>query len=244
MTFGDPGAWGASEPAGVLAGVLSAVLCGAAGLLVPALAARLPGPAYADLAAHPVRARTAATVSAVAGGLVGLALGWTWALPSVLVLVPVGVALAMVDLRTRLLPKVVVLPLTAVVVALVLLAAALERDPDALLRAGVGLVAARTVYWLLWRVRSTGLGFGDVRLAAPLGAALGQLGWGQLVVGVYAGFLVFGLPGLLLAAARRDRAMLRTAYPFGPAMLLGALVGVLVGEPVLAALLGDRLAAG
>ena len=86
------------------------------------------------------------------------------------------------------------LPLTALVVALVLLASALDRDPAALVRAGIGLVAARTVYWLLWRVRSTGLGFGDVRLAAPLGAALGQLGWGQLVVGLYAGFLVFGLP--------------------------------------------------
>jgi leader peptidase (prepilin peptidase)/N-methyltransferase len=240
MSVGDPGAGGTP----VLVGVLAGVLCGAAGLLVPALVARLTGPAYADLAARPARARTAATVSAVAGGLVGLALGWTWALPSVLVLVPVGVALAVVDLRTRLLPKVVVLPLTAVVVALALLAAALDRDLDALVRAGVGLVGGRTVYWLLWRVRSSGLGFGDVRLAAPLGAALGQLGWGQLVVGLYAGFVVFGLPGLLLALVRRDRAMLRTAYPFGPAMLLGALVGVLVGEPVLAALVGDGLAGG
>ncbi len=236
MTSGDPGAWGVA--------VLAAVLCGAAGLLVPALAARLPGPAYATLADRPVRARTTATRSALAGGLVGLALGWSWSLPAVLVLVPTGVGLAVVDLHTRLLPKVVVLPLTALVVALVLLAAALDRDPAALVRAGVGLVGARTAYWLMWRVRSTGLGFGDVRLAAPLGAALGQLGWGQLVVGLYAGFLVFGLPGLLLAVVRRDRAVLRTAYPFGPAMLLGALLGVLVGEPLLAALVGDRLASG
>lgn len=235
----DPGASGP-----VLVAVLSGVVCGAAGLLVPALVARLPRPAYADLADRPPRARTVVVVSVLAGALAGPAVGWSWALPSVLVLVPVGVALALVDLRTRLLPKVVVLPLTAVVVALVLLAAALDHDLGALVRAGVGLVGARTVYWLLWRVRSTGLGFGDVRLAAPLGAALGQLGWGQLLVGLYAGFLVFGLPGLVLALVRRDREMLRTAYPFGPAMLVGALVGVLVGEPVLGALLGDRLAAG
>ena len=45
MTSGDPGAW--------VAAVLAAALCGAGGLLVPALAGRLPGPAYAALAARP-----------------------------------------------------------------------------------------------------------------------------------------------------------------------------------------------
>ncbi len=214
----------------------AALLCGAAGLLVPGLVARLPGSAYDELSRRPGLGRTAVLFSALAGGLVGLVLGWVWALPVVLVVVPAGVALAVIDLHTRLLPKVVVLPLTGVVVALVALGALLEGEPDGLLRAGVGLLAARSFYWLLWRVRSSGMGFGDVRLAAPLGAALGYLGWSQLVVGLYAGFLVFGLPGLLLAVVRRDRAMLRTAYPFGPAMLTGALVGVLVGDPLLGSL--------
>ena len=46
------------------------------------------------------------------------------------------------------------------------------------------------------------------------------------MVGTYASFLLFGLPGLVVALARRDRSLLRTAYPFGPSMLVGAVVGV------------------
>jgi leader peptidase (prepilin peptidase) / N-methyltransferase len=81
------------------------------------------------------------------------------------------------------------------------------------------------------------MGFGDVRLAALLGLVLGRLGVAELVVGVYAGFLVFGLPGLLLALVRRDRALLRAAYPFGPFMVVGALIGVLTGPAVIDSLL-------
>ena len=96
---------------------------------------------------------------------------------------------------------------------------------------------ARSLFWLLWFIHSAGMGFGDVRLAALLGLALGHLGWAELLVGVYSGFLVFGLPGLLLAIVRRDRRLLRTAFPFGPFMVAGALVGVLTG-PWLAGYLG------
>ena len=98
-----------------------------------------------------------------------------------------------------------------------------------LVRALVGLVAARSIYWVLWFVHSAGMGFGDVRLAALLGLVLGRAGWAELVVGTYAPFLLFAVPGLLLALVRRDRSLLRAAYPFGPFMVLGALVGLVAG---------------
>jgi leader peptidase (prepilin peptidase) / N-methyltransferase len=79
------------------------------------------------------------------------------------------------------------------------------------------------------------MGFGDVRLAGVLGLALGLLGWGQLALGVYAGFLIGGVGGLVLSAARLVD---RRAYPFGPFMLLGALVGVLFGGEVVEVYLG------
>nr|WP_281380951.1 prepilin peptidase [Nocardioides panaciterrulae] len=134
-----------------------------------------------------------------------------------------------VDLRTRLLPKVVVLPMTWLAIALVGACAAVTGDGHALVRALVGMVAARSVFWVLWWVDSAGLGFGDVRLAALLGLELAWFGWAELAVGTYAAFLVFGVPGLLVALWRRDRRLLRTALPFGPAMLLGALVGLAAG---------------
>jgi leader peptidase (prepilin peptidase)/N-methyltransferase len=185
---------------------------------------------YAAIAALPGLAWKAALASGAAGALVGLALGWRWQLLPLLVLVPVGVALAVVDWRTRLLPTRVVAPTYVVVGGLAALAGALAGDAHDLVRALWGLVLARGLFWLLWLVYPRGMGFGDVRLAGVLGLALGLLGWGQLVLGVYAGFVLGGVGGLLLA---RARVVQRRAYPFGPFMLLGALVGVL-GGPVLA----------
>ena len=42
--------------------------------------------------------------------------------------------------------------------------------------------------------------------------------------------------GALWALVRRDRSLLRVAYPFGPFLLLGALLGVLLGDVVAVAL--------
>ena len=58
---------------------------------------------------------------------------------------------------------------------------------------------------MLWFVNPRGMGYGDVRLSGVLGLALGSLGWGELFVGLYSGFLIFALPGLLLALVRWDR---------------------------------------
>ncbi|QVT80367.1 hypothetical protein ENKNEFLB_02762 [Nocardioides aquaticus] len=230
-----------------------ALLGGAGGAAVPALVRRLPQPdpaslhlpegedpppTYAEVAAAPGLARRTAVVGALAAGLLAWSVGAEPALVGLVAVVPVAVALGAVDLRTRLLPKVLVLPATAWLVAVAAVAALLggPAETDALVRSLVALVAARTAYWLLWFVRSAGLGFGDVRLAAMVGAGLGQLGWAEVLVGLYAGFLVFGVPGALWALVRRDRSLLRAAYPFGPFLLLGALLGVLLGDVVAGAL--------
>jgi leader peptidase (prepilin peptidase)/N-methyltransferase len=62
-----------------------------------------------------------------------------------------------------------------------------------------------------------------------LGIALGYLGWSELLVGVYAGFILGGLGGGLLSLLR---IVDRKAYPFGPFMLVGAVLGVLFGPYV------------
>lgn len=223
-----------------LAAVVAGILCGLGGLLVPALIRRIPEsperdadrPSYADVAAAPGLRWRSPVLCLVAGAVVGWAVGWDRALVGLVPLVPVGVALAEVDLRTRLLPRLVVLPATGALLLLAGADAAVTGEPDRLVRGVLGLVVARSVYWVLWRIHSAGMGFGDVRLAGLLGLALGYLGWAELAVGTYAAFLVFGLPALVLALVRRDRGMLRTTYPFGPAMLVGALLGALLGPSV------------
>jgi leader peptidase (prepilin peptidase)/N-methyltransferase len=187
---------------------------------------------YDAIAALPrLRGKTALVSGAVAA-LVGARVGWDPALLVLMYLVPVGVALGLVDWRTRLLPTKVIAPSYAVVVALTLLAAlAGGGDWDSLVRAGWGWLLAGGTFFVLWFIYPRGMGYGDVRLSGLLGIALGYLGWAELLTGVYAGFLIGGVGGLLLSLLR---IVDRKAYPFGPFMLVGALVGVLVGPGVAA----------
>ena len=232
----------------LLAAVAAAAGCGAAGAVVPRLVRAVPEPAtseddpprptYADVGGPPGLWWRTALASAVVGAGAGAALGWDWWLAVLVPVVPVCVALAVIDWHTRLLPSRLVLPATGYLVVAGLAGWAVTGDHTDLLRAALGLLVARSVYWVLWFVHSAGMGFGDVRLAALLGFALGHVGWAEFVVGMYAGFLIFGLPGLLLAVLRRDRALLKVAHPFGPFMLLGGWLGLLTGPWLLALLVG------
>jgi len=241
-------------------GTLLGALVGAAvlGALVPAAIARLPEPApeqlpedeaddsalermlreegpkelYADLARRPWLRPSAVVLSGLSALLAAVRLGdqpVTWVAAA---LAPALVLLAIVDWRTRLLPRVVVLPTTGVLLALVVIEWVLTRDTAVLVRAIVAMVVARSLFWLLWFIRRAGMGFGDVRLAALLGLALGRLGWNVWLLGLYGGLLLFGVFGIGLMVVRRDRSTLRRAYPFGPFMVAGALLGILVGQSV------------
>jgi len=220
--------------------VLVSVACAGLGLLVPSLIAWIPEPdepdeakePYAEIAARPGLLWRAALTSGLAGWVVGAGVGLGWPLVHLVPLVPVGVALAIVDWRTRLLPTRVIAPSYAVAVVGVLVGWVATRDTDDLVRAGWGWLVAGGLYWLMWRIYPRGMGYGDVRLSGVLGIALGQLGWGPLLVGVYAGFLLGGIVGGLLSLLR---VVERKGYPFGPFMLVGALVGILWGEPILSA---------
>jgi leader peptidase (prepilin peptidase)/N-methyltransferase len=157
-------------------------------------------------------------------------------LPAALYLAAISIALAAIDLDTRRLPNAIVLPSYPVLALLLVLASALEADWWALARAGMGGAARWLLYFLVMLAKPGGMGFGDVKLAGLLGAALGWFGWGSLVVGAFSAFLLGGLfsVGLLLAG----RAGRKSAIPFGPWMLLGAWIGIFVGEPLWGAYLG------
>ena len=235
----------------VLAVALAALLAGLGGFLVPTLIARVPEPTpkpfqepaegvesvepeepkalYADIGTRRGLGWRSAIASALCGGLLGAATGLDWPLLWLVPLTPVAVALSVVDWHTRLLPRIVVLPVTLVAIVLVTAVGLATGEREALVRALVGMVAVRSFFWVLWRVRSAGMGFGDVRLAAIVGLVLGWVGWGALAIGVWVGFVIFSLPGLALAVVRRDRSLLRKPFPYGPFMLVGALAGLVWG---------------
>lgn len=198
---------------------------------LPAPDAPEPKEPYAVIArARGLRWRSS-LATAVVAGLIGGRVGWDPALAFLLFLAPVGVALAVVDWRTRLLPTKVIAPSYLVVAVLVALAAWQVGDWDPLVRALWGWLVAGGTFFVLWFLYPKGMGYGDVRLSGVLGLALGYLGWAELLTGVYAGFLLGGVGGLLLSTLR---IVDRKAYPFGPFMLAGALLGVLLGPGVAA----------
>src|SRR5690554_2496055 len=139
----------------------------------------------------------------------------------------ISIALTLMDLDTHKLPNKIVLP--AYIVGGVLLTAAslLAADYDSLIRAAIGMAAMFTAYFLMALVYPGGMGFGDVKLAGALGLFLAWLGWGQLLVGAFATFVLGGVFSIILLALRRVGR--KSGIPFGPWMLMGAWVGILLG---------------
>jgi leader peptidase (prepilin peptidase)/N-methyltransferase len=101
-------------------------------------------------------------------------------------------------------------------------------DYDRLLGAGIGLATMWLGYFLMALVYPGGMGFGDVKLAGVLGLFLGWLGWGPLIVGSFAAFLLGGAFAVVLLVSRRVSR--KGGIPFGPWMLLGAWVGIVAGD--------------
>ncbi|MDO7867404.1 prepilin peptidase [Nocardioides jiangxiensis] len=142
-------------------------------------------------------------------------------LPAYLAFVAGGVALALIDLDVRRLPDVIVLPLYVVLPVLL----AVDGDPHALLRAALGGALLGGVYLVIAVVARGAMGWGDVKLAAPVGAMLGYLSWGTLLAGGFGAFVIGAVVGVLLIVV--SGAGRKTAVPFGPFMLVGAAAAIL-----------------
>ncbi|MGY1741099.1 MULTISPECIES: prepilin peptidase [unclassified Blastococcus] len=213
-----------------LAGVVAGLGGLLAGVLVNRAAGRFPWPARPSWAAvlgpgrPAVRPPWVEVATAVLCALAALRPAPAWELPAFLVLAVASVLLAVIDLQHRLLPDRVVLPAVAGVAALLALAAAAEGTWPPLVRALLGAVVLFAAFLGMALLAPGQLGMGDVKLAALLGLPLGWLGWPALLLGVLAAFTAQAVGALVLLAARRIT--LRSALPFGPAMLLGALLAV------------------
>jgi len=84
------------------------------------------------------------------------------------------------------------------------------------------------IFFLLLNLISRGgMGMGDVKLAGVIGITLALAGWHHAIFGILLGFLVGGLFSLALLLSKR--AAIGTAIPFGPWMLLGAWIAIILG---------------
>ena len=152
-----------------------------------------------------------------AGSAVVLAFGFLGAL---------GVALSGIDIAVHRLPDKLTLPAYPVLIALLGIAAIAGHSGAALLRALLGGATLACLYLLLALLRPGQLGGGDVKLAGLIGLALGWLGWPVLILGAALAFAASAIVSLVLLAARQIS--LRDSICFGPFMLGGALIAILV----------------
>ena len=140
------------------------------------------------------------------------------------------IALALIDLDVKRLPNVIVLPSYPVLAALLAIAAGVHGDWSALARAAIGGAVLFAVYFALAFAYPAGMGFGDVKLAGLLGAVLAYLSWRVLVVGAFGGFVLGAVVGVVVLATGRGGR--KTALPFGPFMIAGALIAIFAGSSI------------
>jgi leader peptidase (prepilin peptidase) / N-methyltransferase len=152
------------------------------------------------------------------------------ALPAFLYLVAIAVALALIDLDVKRLPDRIVLPSYFIGGILLVAAALIRHDWWPVGRSLIAMAVLAVCFSAIALGYKGGMGFGDVKLAGLLGLYLGWLGWNAVLVGTFAGFVLGGLVGVgLLIAHQANR---RTPIPFGPFMLVGALLALFAATPI------------
>lgn len=187
---------------------------------VPAAAAGAdePAPWRPVLTARPILLAMATTAVLT---LVLLRLGLHWSTLPVLALASTAPALTAVDAVVLRLPNALVRPTAAAVAAACAIQLAAERDVR-LLEREVGCAAGVGGFYLLLYVLSRrGLGFGDVRLAAITGLALGVRGWAAAFDATLLAYVIT-LPIILVLLLRGRR-----QFPMGPGILAGSLAVLL-----------------
>lgn len=136
-------------------------------------------------------------------------------------------ALSLIDAEHRLLPDYLVLPL----LWLGLLLNAFELQValvDALYGAVAGYLSLWTVFWLFkWATGKDGMGYGDFKLLALLGA---WGGWQVLPLTLLLSSVLGALVGLYLLGFRG--AARGTEMPFGPCLAIAGWIAVLWGDEI------------
>jgi len=176
---------------------------------------------------HPIVELLTAAVFAV----LALRIGPHPELAAYLYLAAVGVVLSGTDMAVKRLPDMFTKPSYLMVGGL--LAIAVPYTTDGAVRFGyalLGMAVLWGLYFVLWFVNPRGMAWGDVKLSGALGLGLGWMGTDALILGAFAGFLFGALYGFTLMALGRAR--MKTQLPFGPFMIIGALVGILIGTEI------------
>lgn len=144
-------------------------------------------------------------------------MAWLW-------FIPLSLALAFIDLRHLRLPNPLTMGAFVGCAALLLLDAGATGDRAALVSAALAALALMFVYLVLHFGSGGAVGMGDVKLALPIGLLTGYSGWLFTLTATLTTFVSGALVGaVLMVLGRADR---KTALPWGPFMVFGALATI------------------
>ena len=159
--------------------------------------------------------------TALLGGVSGLVFGYTLEALVAAVFCWVLVVITRTDFETRLIPDKVILPAAIVVLAL-------RTIDDPSLEWILSALGAGLVLFVIVLIYPRGLGMGDVKLSAFLGAALGV----NVIVAMFVGFFVAFLPAAVLFV-RHGREARKESIPLGPFLALGGVIALFWGDAIL-----------
>ena len=206
---------------------LASIVVGAAFAVAGALAERLASVWPPDEARHRGLSWRTGALAAVSGGAAAAvvlrsSLPW-WATAWYLVLLGLMLVLTATDLEQRRLPHVLLDPL--IIGAAVFVPFNPAVDP---LMALIGAAAAVAFLGILALVVRGGLAVGDLYLVAPIGF---MLGWPVIFTALFAAAFLAAGTSLVLLAARRVG--MRSYIPFGPFLVAGAVLALLIDDRAL-----------
>lgn len=170
-------------------------------------------------------------------GLLSAYLAWRfglgWQAAGALCLAWALIALTFIDFDTQLLPDSITLPLLWLGLLLNLFGAFTDLK-SAVIGAMAGYLSLWSVYWLFkLATGKEGMGYGDFKLLAALGA---WLGWQMLPAIILLSSLVGAVVGIaLIVLARHGR---NVPIPFGPYLAAAGIIALLWGRPLTQAYLG------
>lgn len=132
-----------------------------------------------------------------------------------------------IDLEHQLLPNVITLPGVVVGVIFSLVNPPGLRDSLIGVLLGGGVLYAIAAGYYFWR-REEGLGMGDVKMLAMIGAFLG---WQAVLLTLVLSSISGAVIGVAMMALQRGD--MKYALPFGTFLAIGALVAMLAGQPII-----------
>ncbi|MBE8215001.1 MAG: prepilin peptidase [Endozoicomonadaceae bacterium] len=166
-------------------------------------------------------------LSAVMSAVAAYYYGCSFMLLAVLYFMWSLMALTCIDIKTHLLPDLITQPLLWVGLLFSIQSKTLSAH-DAIYGAVLGYFVLWAVYWIFkCLTRQEGMGYGDFKLAAALGA---WCGWESILLIISIASLLGSIWGIsLMLFFNRSR---KTAIPFGPFLALGGLIAFFFSDQV------------